>query len=155
MPISQLGSLPVRITRLQKRPLVSQFILADTILWRTQMKNYLINVVVTAVLLLMFPQNVSAQAGCLVCNQGQVISSGGPGTEMTKMINRAGLGSDCSRCRALAEQMDRGGPDWVRQNFDYVVSNTISNAENLGHRMGPLRRSGVRLLVRRSILRSR
>lgn len=120
------------------------------------MKNCLLmTAVVAAIFLLMVPQNVSAQTGCVACDNGQAIASGGPGTEMTKMINRVGLGSDCGRCKALAAQMDQGGPDWVRQNFDYVVSSTISNAENLGHQMGPLRRSGVRVLVRRSILRAR
>ena len=81
--------------------------------------------------------------------------SAGPGTEMTQMINRLGLGSDCSRCQSLAAEMDRNGPQWVRQNFDHVVSRTVSNAQNLGHNMGPIRRSGVRMMVRRSIQRSR
>ena len=82
-------------------------------------------------------------------------STGGPGAEMTKIINRMGLGSDCGRCKALAAQMDQGGPEWVKQNFEYVVHQTISNAENLGHRMGPVRRRGVRSIVRRSIRLSR
>ncbi len=119
------------------------------------MKNWLLNLAFAAICLLVIPQNVSAQPDCLRCNQGPSVLSGGPGTEMTKMINRVGLGSDCGRCRALAEQMDQGGPDWVRQNFGYVVSSTVSNARNLGHQMGPLRRSGVRLLVRRSIIRAK
>ena len=80
--------------------------------------------------------------------------SSGPGTEMTKMINRLGLGSNCGRCKALAAQMDANGPQWVRNNFNHVVSRTVSNAEQLGHRMGPIRRTGVRTLVRRSIRRS-
>ena len=71
------------------------------------------------------------------------------------MINRLGLGSDCGRCKALAAEMDANGPDWVRQNFEYVVSRTISNAQALGHRMGPVRRAGVRSLVRRAIRRNR
>lgn len=81
--------------------------------------------------------------------------AGGPGTEMTKIINRVGLGSDCGRCKALAAEMDLGGPQWVRENFDYVVNRTTSNARNLGHNMGPVRRAGVRMIVRRSIQRSR
>ena len=80
--------------------------------------------------------------------------SSGPGTEMTKMINRLGLGSNCGRCKALAAQMDANGPQWVRNNFNHVVSRTVNNAEQLGHRMGPIRRTGVRSLVRRSIRRS-
>ena len=79
----------------------------------------------------------------------------GPGTEMTQIINRLGLGSDCQRCRDLAAQMDLGGPDWVMQNFDYVTARTISNSENLGHRMGPIRRTGVRMIVRSALRRSR
>ncbi len=83
------------------------------------------------------------------------VSSSGPGTEMTRMINRLGLGADCSRCQALAAEMDQRGPAWVEQNFAYVVGRTVSNAEALGHRMGPIRRSGVRLIVRRSVRKSR
>ncbi|MEM7315193.1 MAG: hypothetical protein AAF497_18785 [Planctomycetota bacterium] len=71
------------------------------------------------------------------------------------MINRLGLGSDCSRCKALADQMDRCGPEWVLANFDHVASRTISNARNLGHRMGPVRRMGVRMLVRTAVRRTR
>ena len=95
-------------------------------------------------------------AQCGACNtpHGAVLT-GGPGTEMTRIINRLGLGSDCGYCRALAAEMDRGGPEWVRQNFQHVVSRTIGNAERLGHRMGPVRRLGVRAIVRTSIRRSR
>jgi len=77
--------------------------------------------------------------------------AGGPGTEMTKIINRMGLGSDCWRCKSLAAEMDQNGSEWVRQNFGYVVDRTTSNAQNLGHNMGPLRKAGVRMIVRRSI----
>lgn len=91
--------------------------------------------------------------GILGESHAQVV--GGPGTEMTKIINRIGLGSDCSRCKSLAAQMDQGGSDWVRQNFDYVVNQTTSNAQNLGHNMGPVRRVGVRVIVRRSIQKAR
>lgn len=81
--------------------------------------------------------------------------SSGPGTEMTRIINRLGMGSDCGRCQALAAEMDQGGPEWVQQNFNYVVARTIGNAENLGHRMGPVQQLGVRRIVRRSIRLSR
>ena len=57
----------------------------------------------------------------------------GPGTEMTEIINRWGLGSDCSRCKALAAEMDYRGADWVLQNRQYVANRTIDNASNLGH----------------------
>ena len=80
---------------------------------------------------------------------------GGPGTEMTQIINRLGLGSNCGRCQALASEMDRNGPAWVMQNRNYVAERTISNAENLGHRMGPLRRAGVRAIIRTSVRRTR
>jgi hypothetical protein len=80
---------------------------------------------------------------------------GGPGTEMTKIINHMGLGSDCGRCKALAAQMDCCGPEWVLQNREYVVARTISNAEKLGQSMGPIRRLGVRSIVRRAVRRSR
>lgn len=97
-----------------------------------------------------FEQNISA-----VSTIPAGSFTGGPGTEMTKMINRLGLGSDCASCKALAAEMDRGGPQWVRQNRNYVVLRTINNAKNLGHRMGPIQRAGVRTLVRKSIRRSR
>ncbi len=98
-------------------------------------------------------------AGCFFLmfnDSGNVLmaQTGGPGTEMTRIINRLGLGSDCGRCKSLANQMDRGGPVWVRQNFNYVVNRTVGNAENLGYRMGPARRVGVRSIVRRSTRRA-
>ena len=80
---------------------------------------------------------------------------GGPGTEMTKIINRLGMGSDCGRCKSLAAKMDQGGTEWVKQNFEYVVSQTISNAEGLGYTMGPARKLGVRAVVREAIRRAR
>lgn len=89
------------------------------------------------------------------CEAQSIPTAAGPGTEMTKIINRIGLGSDCQRCRDLAAQMNRGGPDWVMQNFDHVAARTISNSENLGHRMGPIRRTGVRMIVRTAVRRSR
>ena len=82
-------------------------------------------------------------------------ANGGPGTEMTRIINRIGLGSDCGRCKALAAEMDRGGADWVQNNKSYVVQRTISNAKALGHRMGPVQRMGVKAIVQRSVRRSR
>ncbi len=79
----------------------------------------------------------------------------GPGTEMTQIINRMGLGSDCGRCQALANEMDQNGSAWVLQNRNYIAQRTISNAENLGHRMGPVRRAGVRAMIRTAVRRSR
>jgi len=79
----------------------------------------------------------------------------GPGTEMTQIINRLGLGSDCGRCKALAAEMDLRGPDWVLQNQRQVADRTIDNASRLGHNMGPMRRFGVRMIVRTSVRRSR
>ena len=79
----------------------------------------------------------------------------GPGTEMTQIINRMGLGSDCGRCKALAAEMDQNGSAWVLQNRNYIAQRTISNAENLGHRMGPIRRTGVRAMIRTSVRRAR
>ena len=81
--------------------------------------------------------------------------SQGPGTEMTQIINRMGLGSNCGRCQALAAEMDQNGSAWVMQNRDYIANRTISNAENLGHRMGVVRRAGVRAMIRTSVRRSR
>jgi len=79
----------------------------------------------------------------------------GPGTEMTQIINRFGLGSDCGRCKALAAEMDQRGPDWVLQNRQYVAERTIDNATRLGHNMGPVKRMGVRMMIRTSVRRSR
>lgn len=79
----------------------------------------------------------------------------GPGTEMTQIINRMGLGSDCGRCKALAAEMDQRGPDWVLQNRQQIASRTIDNASRLGHNMGPMKRLGVRMMIRTSVRRSR
>ncbi|MDB2687020.1 hypothetical protein N9Y42_07380 [Mariniblastus sp.] len=79
----------------------------------------------------------------------------GPGTEMTQIINRLGLGANCGRCQALAAEMDQNGSAWVMQNRNYVANRTISNAENLGHRMGVVRRAGVRAMIRTSVRRAR
>ena len=108
---------------------------------------------VIAISIIFFNQTVTAQ--CAQFEQACSSSCGGPGTEMTQIINRFGLGSDCGRCKSLAAEMDRGGPQWVMDNFNCVTSRTISNAENLGHRMGPIRRIGVRAIVRTAVRRSR
>ncbi len=79
----------------------------------------------------------------------------GPGTEMTQIINRVGLGSDCGRCKALAAEMDQRGPDWVLQNRHDIANRTIDNASRLGHNMGPMKRLGVRMMIRTSVRRSR
>lgn len=92
--------------------------------------------------------------GLVVATLLGVASADGPGTEMTRIINRAGLGSNCGRCKALANEMDCRGSDWVLQNRQHVVQRTISNAENLGHRMGPARRVGVRAIVRTAVRRA-
>lgn len=85
----------------------------------------------------------------------QTVQAQGPGTEMTQIINRMGLGSNCGRCQALASEMDQNGPAWVMQNRSYIARRTISNAENLGHRMGLIRRAGVHAMIRTSVRRSR
>ena len=98
--------------------------------------------------------DLSVAATCgIAC--GSQTGCGGPGTEMTKMINRLGLGSDCWRCKQLAAEMDANGPEWVCANFDCVVSRTVENARRLGHRMGPVQQAGVRMLVRKAVRRSR
>ena len=79
----------------------------------------------------------------------------GPGTEMTKIINRMGLGSDCGRCKALAAEMDQRGANWVLQNRQEIAGRTIDNASRLGHNMGPMKRIGVRMMIRTSVRRSR
>ncbi len=79
----------------------------------------------------------------------------GPGTEMTEIINRWGLGSDCGRCKALAAEMDQRGADWVLQNRQQIASRTIDNASRLGHNMGPMKRMGVRAMIRTAVRRSR
>ena len=82
-------------------------------------------------------------------------SAQGPGTEMTQIINRVGLGSDCGRCRALAAEMDQRGPEWVMQNRQQVANRTIENASRLGHTMGPAKKLGVRMMIRTAVRRSR
>ena len=83
------------------------------------------------------------------------LAAQGPGTEMTQIITRLGLGSDCGRCQTLANEMDENGAAWVMQNRDYIAKRTISNAENFGHHMGLIRRAGVRAMIRTSVRRSR
>ena len=85
----------------------------------------------------------------------RLVQAQGPGSEMTHIINRMGLGSNCGRCQALAAEMDQNGSAWVLQNRNYLAQRTISNAENLGHRMGPIRRAGVRTIIRTSVRRAR
>lgn len=103
--------------------------------------------VLTATTLLLMGWPIAGSDGCLLAQ--------GPGTEMTQIINRFGLGSDCARCRALSDEMDLKGSAWVMQNRDYIADRTISNAENLGHRMGVVRRAGVRAMIRTSVRRTR
>ena len=117
------------------------------------MRRVLLTIIFIAIGGVAFEPSASAQTS--QCEQTFAPSCGGPGTEMTQIITRLGLGSDCGRCKALASEMDRGGPQWVLNNFNYVTHRTISNAENLGHRMGPIRRVGVRQVVRASVRRSR
>lgn len=47
----------------------------------------------------------------------------------------AGLQTPENNSVPMAEQMDFGGPDWVRQNREYVVQRTVSNAKNNVHRL--------------------
>ena len=117
------------------------------------MRRVLLTMIFIAISGIAFQQSAAAQTS--QCGQTFASSCGGPGTEMTQIINRLGLGSDCGRCKALANEMDRNGPQWVLNNFNHVTQRTISNAENLGHRMGPIRRVGVRQIVRASVRRSR
>ncbi len=117
------------------------------------MRRVLLTIIFIAISGVAFDQSVSAQIS--QCEQTFASGCGGPGTEMTQIINRLGLGSDCGRCKALANEMDRNGPQWVLNNFNHVAQRTISNAENLGHRMGPIRRVGVRQIVRASVRRSK
>ena len=117
------------------------------------MRRVLLSIIFIAISGVAFERSASSQI--LQCEQTFAPNCGGPGTEMTRIINRLGLGSDCGRCKALANEMDRGGPQWVLNNFNYVTQRTISNAENLGNRMGPIRRIGVRQIVRASVRRSR
>ena len=121
------------------------------------MLRILLTIIFIAISCVAFQQSAAAQISQCAsgCGGSAVSGCGGPGTEMTKIINRIGLGSDCGRCKALANEMDQNGPQWVMNNFNYVSQRTISNAENLGHRMGPVRRVGVRQIVRASVRRSR
>lgn len=116
------------------------------------MRRTLLTLIFIAISGVAFEQSASAQ---ISPREQAFASSGGPGTEMTQIINRLRLGSNCGRCQALADEMDRNGPQWVLNNFNHVTQRTISNAENLGHRMGPIRRVGVRQIVRASVRRSR
>jgi len=83
----------------------------------------------------------------------------GPGTEMTQIINRLGLGSDCGRCKALAAEMDRkrisvgtqhgaseafGSPD-DHPNFRAAIKVAFSQA--LTTRRVVLRNATLRVVV--------
>ncbi|MEM9409895.1 MAG: hypothetical protein AAGA30_02205 [Planctomycetota bacterium] len=113
------------------------------------------SIVIVCVIIFGFIEPLHAQFESSSAASENYAFTEGPGAEMTKMINRLGLGSDCGRCKALAARMNEGGPVWVRENFDFVVSQTISNAERIGYHMGPIRRLGVRSIVNQAILRSR
>ena len=79
------------------------------------MRRVLLTMIFIAISGIAFQQSAAAQTS--QCGQTFASSCGGPGTEMTQIINRLGLGSDCGRCKALANEMDRNGPQWGLEQF--------------------------------------
>lgn len=78
---------------------------------------------------------------------------GGPGTELKKLLAKAGLTAspDCS-CNARAAEMDARGCDWCEDNLDTIVGWLREQAQARGL---PFLGAAGRLLVRRAIANAR
>lgn len=80
--------------------------------------------------------------------------SHGPGTELKKLLSKAGITAttpDCS-CNARAAEMDRQGVEWCEANLDTIVGWLREQATARGL---PFVDIAGRLLVRRAIKNAR
>lgn len=78
---------------------------------------------------------------------------GGPGTELTKILETLGLGYlEGCKCKQRARQMDEWGPDGCLQNLSTIVGWLEEEAKN---RKLPFIRWGARTLVLVAIRRAR
>lgn len=75
-----------------------------------------------------------------------VAHGAGPGTELTKMLQKRGF-TTCGRCAATAARMDAMGSRGARRQRAALTREVVSNARAQGRRVGPLRRAGVRLAL--------
>jgi hypothetical protein len=78
--------------------------------------------------------------------------SSGPGTELARIFARLGIHGDCTPCRALADEMDRRGPDWCAENGDFILHHLERQARRRGL---PFLRPAAAILVRLAIRRAR
>jgi hypothetical protein len=85
----------------------------------------------------------------------QQLPSGGPGTELKKLLARVGITAspDCS-CNRVAAEMDAWGPDECEKpdRLDYIVAAMRENAAKRGL---PFLDVAGRMLVRRAIRNAR
>jgi len=81
------------------------------------------------------------------------ISTGGPGTELKKLLGKMGINpkGPCE-CEQQAIMMDQRGPDWCEKNIEKIVD--VMKKEARRRRL-PFVPAGARLLIRRAIRNSR
>jgi len=79
--------------------------------------------------------------------------SGGPGTELKKLLKRVGITAtpNCS-CNARARTMDERGCDWCEQNLDEIVGWLREEAAKRGL---PFIDMAGRMLIKRAITNAR
>ena len=80
--------------------------------------------------------------------------TGGPGTELSKLLARWGIKADAAgcKCRQHAAVMDHNGCDWCEANVDTIAGWLREEAKSRGL---PFVDSLARLLVRRAIHNAR
>lgn len=83
-----------------------------------------------------------------------VIAKGGPGTELKNILSAFGIkeSGGCG-CMTYAAGMNRGGPQWCRDNIDSIAGRMESEARQRGWKL-PAMRFGARQLVRLAIWKS-
>jgi hypothetical protein len=73
----------------------------------------------------------------------------GAGAYLVNFFGRLYIHDDgCKKCKQLAEQMDRNGPEWCEENLDMIVGKLRENAAKRGL---PFSEWLARGLVRRAI----
>jgi hypothetical protein len=73
----------------------------------------------------------------------------GAGTELKAIFGHFGI-RPCNRCLALANEMDRNGTAWCRENLDRLAGEITGEARRRGWLVGQL----AKLSVRRAILQA-
>lgn len=78
--------------------------------------------------------------------------TGGPGTELKKLLSRIGIHADGScACNSMAQRMDMHGGDWCIREIDAIADHLCREAKNRG---GFLPRFAARKLVRVAVKRA-